>query len=193
MLPTPGQVKDYGINWEDAVREMQKKIKSSKNELHRLILSLYTDTPPRRSLDYAEMLINVQDDRENNILVFTPKIKKFIFNKYKVSEKRGAQEIDIISPSLIKLLDEHLKKNPNQKYLLMRNNKALNDTQIREIVRKEIGSKEQQFGIRMIRRLFATFIIKEKEENPRRLAEYARKMGTSVQMLMSNYAPVAEN
>jgi hypothetical protein len=45
LLPTPGQVKDYGINWEDAVREMQKKIKSSKNELHRLILSLYTGTP----------------------------------------------------------------------------------------------------------------------------------------------------
>ena len=96
------------------------------------------------------MLINVPDDKENNILVFTPKIKKFIFNKYKVIEKKGAQEIDIISPSLIKLLDEHLKKNPNQKYLLMRNNKALNDLQIREIVRKETGSKEQQFGIRMI-------------------------------------------
>ena len=193
LLPTPGVVKDYGITWEDAVRQMQNKIKSSKNELHRLILSLYTDTPPRRSLDYSEMQINVPDDRETNILVFTPKIKKFIFNKYKISEKKGAQEIDIISPSLIKLLDEHLKKNPNQKYLLMRNNKALNDTQIREIVRKEIGSKEQQFGIRMIRRLFATFIIKEKDENPRRLAEYARKMGTSVQMLMSNYAQVPEN
>ena len=110
-----------------------------------------------------------------------------------MSEKRGAQEIDIISPSLIKLLDEHLQKYPNQKYLLMRNNKALNDSQIREIVRKEIGSKEQQFGIRMIRRLFATFIIKEKDENPRRLAEYARKMGTSVQMLMSNYAQVPDS
>jgi len=58
-------------------------------------------------------------------------------------------------------------------------------------VRKEIGSKEQQFGIRMIRRLFATFIIKE--ENPRRLGEYARKMGTSVQMLMPNYAQVPDN
>ena len=45
----------------------------------------------------------------------------------------------------------------------------------------------------MIRRLFATFLIKEKETNPRQLEQYARKMGTSVQMLMSNYAQVPEN
>ena len=75
----------------------------------------------------------------------------------------------------------------------MRKGKALDDTQIREIVRKEIGSKDKPFGIRMIRRLFATFLIKGKETNPRQLEQYARKMGTSVQMLMSNYAQVPEN
>ena len=107
--------------------------------------------------------------------------------------KKGAQEIDIIRPSLIKILQDQLKKYPDQKYLLMRKGKALNDTQIREIVRKEIGSKDKPFGIRMIRRLFATFLIKEKETNPRQLEQYARKMGTSVQMLMSNYAQVPEN
>ena len=90
LLPTPGQVNDYGgLTWETAVREMQKKLKSSKNELHKLILSLYTDTPPRRSLDYTNMLINQPDDKENNLLIFTPKVKKFIFNKYKISEKRS--------------------------------------------------------------------------------------------------------
>ena len=104
LLPTPGQVKYYnGLTWETAVREMQKKIKSSKNELHKLILSLYTDTPPRRSLDYTSMLINEPDDKENNLLIFTPKVKKFVFNKYKTSEKKGSQEIDMISPSLIKI------------------------------------------------------------------------------------------
>ena len=75
----------------------------------------------------------------------------------------------------------------------MQKGKALDDTQIREIIRKEIGSKDKPFGIRMIRRLFATFLIKEKETNPRQLEQYARKMGTSVQMLMSNYAQVPEN
>ena len=84
---------------------MQRKIKSSKNELHRLILSLYTDTMPRRSLDYAHMLINVPDNKEDNILIFTLKEKKFIFNKYKASNKKGAQEIPIASAPLIKILD----------------------------------------------------------------------------------------
>ena len=74
----------------------------------------------------------------------------------------------------------------------MRKGKALDNAQIREIVRKEIGSRDKPFGIRMIRRLFATFLIKEKETNPRQLEQYARKMGTTVQMLMNNYAQVPE-
>ena len=140
LLPTPSQIKDYGgITWVDVVREMTKKIKNSKNELHRLILSLYTDTPPRRSLDYANMLINVPDDKVHNILVFTPKVKQFIFNEYKTSNKKGPQHIPIVSPALIKILDDHLKKHPDQKYLLMQNGKALNNVQIREIICKEIG------------------------------------------------------
>ena len=191
LLPTPSQIKDYGgTTWPDAVREMNKKIKSSKNELHKLILSLYTDTPPRRSLDYANMLINEPDNKEDNILVFTPKVKMFIFNQYKTSNKKGPQHIPIISPSLIKILDEHLKNNPNQKYLLMRKDKPLNDTQIREIVRTEIGSKDKPFGIQMIRRLFATYIVKENKTNPRDFKQYAAKMGTSVEMLMSNYTQI---
>ena len=113
--------------------------------------------------------------------------------KYKVSEKIGPQEIDIISPALINILEAYLKKYPDQKYLLMRKGKSLNDTQIREIVRTEIGSKDKPFGIRMILRLFATFLIKEKETNPRQLEQCARKMGTSVQMLMSNNAQVPDN
>ena len=105
LLPTPGRVRDYGVDWTEAVKRMQKKIKSSKNELHRLILSLYTDTMPRRSLDYAHMLINEKNNGEDNILIFTAKEKKFIFNKYKVSNKKGAQEIPIVSPPLIKILE----------------------------------------------------------------------------------------
>ena len=92
---------------------------------------------------------------------------------------------------MIKILDEHLKNNSNQKYLLMRNDKPLNDTQIREIVRTEIGSKK--FGIQMIRRLFAMYIVKENETNPRHFKQYAAKMRTSVEMLMSNYTQVPSN
>ena len=38
LLPTPSQIKDYGgTTWRDLVREMNKKIKSSKNELPHFI------------------------------------------------------------------------------------------------------------------------------------------------------------
>ena len=95
---------------------MQRKIKGSKNELHKLILSLYMDTIPRKSLNYAHMLINVPDNKEDKILVFNPKEKMFIFNNYKISNKKGAQHIliNIVSPALIKILEEHLKKHPAQ-------------------------------------------------------------------------------
>ena len=62
---TQHKVKDYGVDWIEAEKRIQRKIKSSKNELHRLILSLYTDTMPRRSLDYAHMLINRPDNKDS--------------------------------------------------------------------------------------------------------------------------------
>ena len=75
----------------------------------------------------------------------------------------------------------------------MQNDKSLNDTQIREIITTEIGSKDYPFDVQMIRILFATYIIKENVANPRQFKDYAAKMGTSVGMLMINYAQVAEN
>ena len=83
-LKQPGKIKDYGMTWVEAVRTMQGKVNTA-------------NTPPRRSLDYANMLINKPNDKKHNILVFTPKMKKFIFNKYKTVHKSGPQEIDITS------------------------------------------------------------------------------------------------
>ena len=85
-----------------------------------------------------------------------------------------------------------MKKHPDQKYLLMRNDKPLNDTQIREVIRTEMGSKDEPFGVQMIRRLFSTYLMQEKKANPRAFKEYARKMGTSVQMLMDNYMQIED-
>ena len=65
----------------------------------------------------------------------------------------------------------------------MRKDKPLNETQIRE----------KKFGMQMIRRLFATYIVKENETNPRHFKQYAAKMGTSVEMLMSNYTQMPSN
>ena len=55
-----------------------------------------------------------------------------------------------MSAALIKILDEHLKEYPNQRYLIMQNNKALDDTQIRELIQTELESKKTTFGVQMI-------------------------------------------
>ena len=91
------------------------------------------------------------------------------------------------------MISEYLKQNPNQEYLLMKNDKSLNDRQIREILRTEIGSKQHKFGIQAIQRMFTTYIVKESETNPRNFKSFACKMGTSVEMLMSNYVQVEDD
>ena len=48
----------------------------------------------------------------------------------------------------------------------MRNGEPLDDKQIREILRTELGTKGPAFGIQAIQRLFATYIINEKDTNP---------------------------
>ena len=64
---------------------------------------------------------------------------------------------------------------------------------LRAIVRKEIGFQEKPFGIKMIWRLFATSIVKENETNSRNFNQYASKMGTSIGILVSNFAQVPSN
>ena len=113
---------------------------------------------------------------------------RFIFNKHKVSNKKGAHEIPIVSVPLIKILEKHLKKRPNQKYLLMRNDKALNDTQIREVIRTEMGSNKSAFGIKNLRILFVKYLIKEKiqiqDNSKNTLEKWAQVLECSCQIML---------
>ena len=53
MQKQKGQIRDYGKTWTDIVCKMTDKVIKSRNKLHKLILSLYTDTPPHRLHQYA--------------------------------------------------------------------------------------------------------------------------------------------
>ena len=58
-------------------------MQTEKNELHKLIISLYIDQPPRRTEDYVKCLVNKPDDHTSNILTFTKNKKQFIFDSNK--------------------------------------------------------------------------------------------------------------
>jgi hypothetical protein len=123
-----------------------------------LILSLYTDMPPRRNQDYMNMYVihSLKDhDKTKNYLDFTN--KKFYFNSYKTAKSYGTQIIDIndelmeaikiylsfhpLNPSL-KL---KLPKNAEFKFLVYDDGSGFNSVNsitriLNKILNKKIGS-----------------------------------------------------
>ena len=87
-----------GYDWVKLRDKMNNVAKTQKNEEYKLIISLYMNSVPRRSSDYANCLINKPDDGVHNILVFTKDTKKFIFNDYKNIVKTGKQVVPIVNP-----------------------------------------------------------------------------------------------
>jgi hypothetical protein len=121
------------ISWDDVetkkreLDEFAETLKSQKLPLtpsqfdkltQRLLLSLYTDQPPRRNLDYSEMLVvsknNPMTDTTKNYYVWDD--DKFIFNRYKTQSKHGQQVIDLKdTPSVLSNLADYLSHHPGFK------------------------------------------------------------------------------
>lgn len=85
--------------------------------LQLLILSLYTDVPPRRNQDYQQMYVVKKWTKEGlptdrNYLDYDG--KQFVFNVYKTAKTHGQQLIPI-PESLFKVIGLYLKHHPNHK------------------------------------------------------------------------------
>lgn len=123
---TEKQAKNW-IQWSE-VEEKKKELQESVNALsskksvdvgqydkllQHLILSLYTDIPPRRNQDYLNMYIvkswNDKMPTDKNYLDMAN--KKLVFNVYKTAKKYGAQTQDI-PESLWASLQQFLKHHP---------------------------------------------------------------------------------
>lgn len=121
------------ITWEE-IQEKKKEldefaetIKSQKLPLtssqfdkltQKLLLSLYTDQPPRRNLDYQEMFVvsknNPMTDTTKNYYVWDE--PKFIFNRYKTQSAHGQQVIDLKdAPAVVDALETYLAHHPGFK------------------------------------------------------------------------------
>ena len=123
--------KDNWITWDEVcekVSELREKVaefKSNKNItpqqyeslLHYLIVSLYTETQPRRNQDYLDMFVAKKQptETEHNYVVLTKtKPTSFIFNKFKTSKKYGQQTLDV-PEALSNVISEYLKFHPLKK------------------------------------------------------------------------------
>ena len=71
-----------------------------------LIVSVYTEIPPRRNLDYLDMFVvkEYNENMDSNKNYYDATNQKFIFNNYKTKAKYGQQIIDIKGIDKLKVI-----------------------------------------------------------------------------------------
>lgn len=155
-----------------------------------LILSLYTDMPPRRNMDF--LLCNVTKkpvDTETNH--YDPVAKKFIFNKYKTAKKYGQQIVDA-SEELASVIDVYLKHHPLVKsksksfpFLVKYDGSPFsNMNSITRILNRIFGKK---VGSSMLRHIFVSSKLGDKINE---LNQVAADMGHSAREQQGTYLKV---
>ena len=106
------------IEWTDVLKKRFELAPDPTKLLHYLVLSLFTEIPPRRNQDYLDMVVHrllkkekVEDlPKEKNYLIIIGKEPKyFIFNVYKTAKTYGQQKVDI-PDSLAEVITTYLTK-----------------------------------------------------------------------------------
>jgi hypothetical protein len=130
--------KDNWVEWDEVLKaktDLYNSVKSFVNQklitpaqynelLSLVVLSLYTDIPPRRNQDYADMFVvgkwNDKMDSTKNYLDLAG--HQFVFNKYKTAKKYGTQIVDIKeAPMLTEAITMFLKHHPLHKGKITKN------------------------------------------------------------------------
>lgn len=181
--------KENWIEWNE-VKEKQRQLTEevdmfanlksiTENQFNTLlklvVLSLYTETPPRRNQDYLDMYVGKATTDSKNYLDLSA--KQFVFNKFKTSKTYGQQVIDIPEP-LMKIIKIYLKHHPSKsktdyKFLVYYDGSPMVIVNsITRILNKVFG---KNIGSSMLRHIYLSskYDIKEMEED-------ATAMGHSV-------------
>jgi integrase len=140
-----------------------------------LLAGVVTGLPPRRNLDYTEMMIRGYDTKKDNYY----KGNKFYFNQYKTAKNYGLQTLDV-PVEFNTILKKWIKKNENDYLLYSSNGNKLTSPQVTKIFnnvfKKNVSSS-------MLRHIFLT----EKYKNMPALTDIqslATKMGHSSQQAL---------
>jgi hypothetical protein len=182
-------------NWlsQDVIMEKQNKYmaflpKKSKKELTEaeynalldlVVLSLYTLTPPRRSLDYVSMHVSA-DTSNPNVNYYNNGV--FLFNNYKTNKVYKTQ-IEAVPKELNDILKVYLKFKPKNDHLLCYYDGTPfnHSNQITRILNRIFGNK---ISVNMLRNIFLsskyTDVVKD-------LNADVKSMGTSASTAMNQY------
>jgi len=109
--------------------------------------------PPRRSLDYGQMMIRNYDPKTDNYY----KTGTFYFNKYKTAGRYGLQTL-AVPPELNKLIKKWIKMNKGNYMLFSSNNQPLSSPQISRILNKIFDGKHVSTD--MLRHIYLTDVYK---------------------------------
>lgn len=141
----------------------------SEKLLQLLVLSLYTDIPPRRNQDYTSLVVvkKLPKEIDTNKNYYSMTTHQFVFNKYKTAKTYGQQTVEA-PESLQKVISVFIKYHPNKKEkeipLLVGVNPTNGITRIlNKIFDKKIGSS-------MLRHIFLSDNLGEVVKNQEQLA-----------------------
>jgi hypothetical protein len=171
--------------WEKLKAEAEpilrkKKVSDAETNLLQsyVILSLYVLQPPRRSMDYTQMVVvpMYDDNMDKAFNYLSLKEKKFYFNNYKTSETYKTQIQDIPED-----LFAILKKFRKTGLLLTKNDKAVTSPQMTDILNKIFGKK---ISVSMLRSIFMS---SKHSDNAKELNNDVKMMGTSVRAATESY------
>ena len=164
---------------------IQKKKKISDDQLQQLhdlvIVSLYTLLPPRRNIDYSEMIVAAPtEDKTKNFY----HSGKFVFNIYKTKGTYNQQVVDI-PEDLNTILKLWIKLKPKgNEYLLvnLQTNAKYKPTEITKLLKQVF--QNEHLGVSVLRNVF----LSEKYSDViSKLKKDAEQMGTSIGVAENTY------
>ena len=158
---------------------MKKKLNEAETKLLQsyVILSLFVLQPPRRSLDYTQMMVvpKYDENMDKAFNYLSLKSQSFIFNNYKTAGSYKSQTIPI-NDELFQILKKYRKTG----LLLQNGDKPLTSPQMTVILNKIFGKK---VAVSMMRNIYMT----SKYSEPTELEKDANAMATSVSNAMNTY------
>jgi hypothetical protein len=150
-------------------------------QLHDLVVSsLYTLLPPRRNIDYSEMVVAVPtDDKTKNYY----NKGQFFFNCYKTQGTYKQQVIDVPT-ELNDIIKTWIKFKPKNEYLLVKlpANSKYKPTEMSNLLKRVF--KNDAVGVSVLRNNYLTFKYSDSMAD---LKKDSAKMGTSVGVALGTY------